>query len=183
MEGVGAESAAPPREAVHCLELLLDTCFIPFSATTVRRAVLEEVGAFDPRLAGTDDYELWMRVLSHGHGVLRMPGVLAVIRRRAGQISGDNAVMWTNLRDTYRIVADEYAIPEVLREKARGRAASLEPAILAARRAAERRATRGPAARIVAAVWRARMRLTWVRSWRVRTPGDLSQAFPDLRTS
>jgi glycosyltransferase involved in cell wall biosynthesis len=180
---LGRAGADPPRDPLACLELLLDNCFIPFSATTLRRSVLEEIGSFDPRLAGTDDFELWMRVLSRGHGVLRVPGVLAVMRRRAGQISGDSAVMWTNLRDTYRVVAEEFPIPEPLRAKARAKADALEPRIAAARQAAARHAERGPAGRAAAAVWRWRMRLTWVRSWRIRTPGDLSRAFPDLRTS
>ena len=171
----------PPRERVEFMEKLLETCFIPFSATTLRRSVIEEIGGFDPRLAGTDDYELWLRVLARGYGAVRAPGTLAVMRRRTGQISGDLPVMWRNLRQAYLLVAEEFDIPESVRLRARRRADQLLPAIAdAERRAAESR-DMGATGRAFHSAWSLRMKLTWVRHWRVRPPEDIAAVFPDLR--
>ena len=171
----------PPRDRVEFMEKLLETCFIPFSATTLRRSVIEEIGGFDARLAGTDDYELWLRVLARGYGAVRAPGTLAVMRRRTGQISGDLPVMWRNLRQAYLLVAEEFDIPESVRLRARRRADQLLPAIAdAERRAAESR-DMGAAGRALRSVWSLRMKLTWVRHWRVRPPEDIAAVFPDLR--
>lgn len=172
----------PPPDRTEFLERLLETCFIPFSATTLRRSVVEEIGAFDPRLAGTDDYELWMRVLARGHAAVRVPGTLAVMRRRSGQISGDLPVMWRNLREAYLLVADEYDAPESVRLRAQARAEQLIPAIWAAEMDAQAAGRRRPVAAAGRAVWRLRMKITWVRSWRIRPPRDVAAAFPELRT-
>jgi len=172
----------PPLEPAEFLERLLETCFIPFSATTLRRSVVEEVGAFDPRLAGTDDYELWLRIVARGHGAVRVPGTLAVMRRRPGQISGDLSVMWRNLRQAYLLVADEYDAPESVRLRARSRAEQLIPAIWAAEMDAEAARRRGALGKAGRALWNLRMHVTWVRSWRARSPRDLVEAFPDIRT-
>jgi glycosyltransferase involved in cell wall biosynthesis len=171
----------PPRDRVEFLEKLLETCFIPFSATTLRRSVIEEIGGFDPRLAGTDDYELWLRVLARGSGAVRAPGTLAVMRRRAGQISGDLPVMWRNLRQAYLLVADEFDIPESVRLRARSRADQLLPAIAEAERRAAEYRDMGPGGRALLAVWSLRMKVTWVRHWRVGLPEDVAAVFPDLR--
>ncbi len=170
----------PPRERVEFMEKLLETCFIPFSATTLRRSVIEEIGGFDPRLAGTDDYELWLRVLARGYGAVRAPGTLAVMRRRAGQISGDLPVMWRNLRQAYLLVAEEFEIPESVRLRARRRADQLLPAIAEAERRAAESRDMGAGGRALRAVWSLRMKLTWVRHWRVRPPEEIAAVFPDL---
>ena len=170
-----------PLDPEAFLARLLECCFIPFSSTTLRRSMLEEIGYFDPRLAGTDDYELWMRMVAHGHRALRVPGVHAVMRRVAGQISGNLAVIWDNLRVAYLLVADEYDIPDDLRDAARARAQAMEPAIAGARAAVERREARGPAGRMADRVWDLRLAVTWPRSWRPRPPADIARAFPDLR--
>ncbi len=170
-----------PLDPEAFLTRLLEKCFIPFTATTLRRSVLEEIGAFDPRLAGTDDYELWMRVVAAGHRAVRIPGVRSIMRRRAGQISGDLPVMWSNLRDTYLVVADEFEVSDAIRAGARSRAEALEPVIAAARETAALRRARGPLARLAAGVWSWRTAVTWPRSWHPRLPADVARAFPDLR--
>jgi hypothetical protein len=171
----------PPRDREEFFERLLEACFIPFSATTLRRSVVEEVGGFDPRLAGTDDYELWMRVVAAGQDTVWVHGTLGGVHQRAGQISGDLPVMWRNLREAYLLVADEFDIPEGARLRARARARQLLPAIAEAEHRAERAGRGGRMRSLGRALWRLRMRVTWVRSWRVRPPADVSRAFPDLR--
>jgi glycosyltransferase involved in cell wall biosynthesis len=171
----------PPRDRVEFLEKLLEICFIPFSATTLRRSVIEEIGGFDARLAGTDDYELWLRVLARGHGAVRAPGTLAVMRRRTGQISGDLPTMWRNLRQAYLLVAEEFEVPESVRLRARRRADQLIPAIADAERRAAQYERMGTGGRTLRSLWDLRMKVTWVRSWRVRPPEDIAAVFPDLR--
>jgi hypothetical protein len=103
------------------------------------------------------------------------------MRRRAGQISGDLPVMWRNLRQAYLLVAEEFDVPESVRLRARRRADQLLPPIAEAeRRAAEHRAM-GPAGRVLRSVWDLRMKITWVRHWRVGLPEDVAAVFPDLR--
>ena len=166
-----------PLDPEAFLARLLETCFIPFTATTLRRSVVEQVGAFDPRLAGTDDYELWMRIVAAGHRAVRIPGTRSIMRRKAGQISGDLPVMWSNLRDTYLVVADEFAVSDAIRARARSRAEERVPLIAEAREAVARRRAAAPRPRRrVRRSWR--MALTWPRSWHLRPPADVARRSP-----
>ena len=114
----------PPADTEAFLAQLVESCFIPFTATTVRRSVLEEVGAFEPRIAGTDDWELWIRIVASGARAVRVPGTLAVMGRVEGQISGDRAVMQRNLRAMFALVADEAPLSDV---DSRARARTCRP--------------------------------------------------------
>lgn len=176
--GAYGQTAGPPEGAEALLGRLIEGCFIPFSATTVRRSALEAVGPFDPRLAGTDDWELWIRIIASGVDVRRVPGALAVMRRVEGQISGNHEVMLRNDHAMFTIVADELDLPEPVRARARQRAAEAEARLAAGvARVPERQGG------LRSALSDLKERITWVRSWRVRYPRELAAAFPRLRRS
>lgn len=48
--------------AGHCFAALLQRNFISVLTVLIRKAVIDDVGRFNEQLAGTDDYELWLRV-------------------------------------------------------------------------------------------------------------------------
>lgn len=171
----------PPRDTESLIAALVEDCFFPFSGTSVRGSTLESVGFFDPGIAGTDDLDLFMRIVLAGHGAARIPGRLAVMRRIEGQISGDAAVMLTNLRLTYQKVVDDPATPERVRVRARQRMQELRPGIDVA--TAPERPRHPLVQRAVDALWRVRLSITWPRAWRVTLPGEIREAFPDLRRS
>ena len=99
------------------------------STVTVRRAVLEQVGGCSTTLAAAVDYELWLRIAAAGHGVLRVPGRHAVYRQRRGSIQNDprnELASYESLRDVYRALAEEWDVPEEVKDIARGRRAAIE---------------------------------------------------------
>ena len=65
-----------------------------FSATAVRRSVLEQVGGFDEdrALSGAEDWELWLRCLAATRAVFA-PGVGARLHFHGGNTVGDPARM------------------------------------------------------------------------------------------
>ncbi len=169
--------AVPPARADAFLRLLLERNFV-FTAATVPRTVLEEVGGFRPELAASEDYELWLRIAARGYGAVRPPGVLAVYRKRAGSVSTSDERMVVGMRDAFRIVAGEYDLPPELRTRARERVSELEA------RLAGLRGEGGARPRVHRARARAvRLKGALLRpvQWRRRPPPEVAAAFPDLR--
>jgi glycosyltransferase involved in cell wall biosynthesis len=74
----------PAREAF--LAALLRRNFV-FTATTVPRSVLETVGGFEEKLPTSEDYHLWLRILTAGFDPLWMGGPLAIYRLHERQAS------------------------------------------------------------------------------------------------
>jgi PST family polysaccharide transporter len=92
---------------------LLQRNFV-FNSVTVRRAVLEQVGGYDPRLSHAEDYELWLRIAISGFGVVRVAGPLAIWRDREDSLSEDQTAMVEGLRSVYRAVLERHpASPQV----------------------------------------------------------------------
>jgi O-antigen/teichoic acid export membrane protein/glycosyltransferase involved in cell wall biosynthesis len=92
---------------------LLQRNFV-FNSVTVRRAVLEQVGGYDPRLSHAEDYELWLRIAISGFGVVRVAGPLAIWRDREDSLSEDQPAMVDGLRSVYRAVLERHpASPQV----------------------------------------------------------------------
>lgn len=58
-----------------------------FGSTTIRRAALDEVGGFDPRLRACEDLDLWLRILAAGYGAARVDAALVEYRRRTDSLS------------------------------------------------------------------------------------------------
>jgi teichuronic acid biosynthesis glycosyltransferase TuaG len=74
-----------------------------FISALVARAAVEQVGGFSPECFGTEDYDLWIRLLEDGCRVAYNPKPLAVYRLAgAGSVSGDTARMARNTQVVYR---------------------------------------------------------------------------------
>lgn len=63
--------------------------YFPPGAALVRRAVLEEIGTFDPALAGHADYELWLRLAGAGKPAVYTGRPVLQYRRHAAGMSRD----------------------------------------------------------------------------------------------
>ncbi len=70
--------------------------YFPPHTVMIRRAVLDEVGGFDPALGGHADYELWLRVAGAGHRAAFVPEALANYRVHASSMSKDGEHMHTS---------------------------------------------------------------------------------------
>jgi glycosyltransferase involved in cell wall biosynthesis len=66
------------------------------------RALVDEAGGFCPELFGTEDYDLWLRILELRYRVVATREALTVYRRRPASVSGNTARMARSLQLTYR---------------------------------------------------------------------------------
>jgi glycosyltransferase involved in cell wall biosynthesis len=174
------ESRPPPPPGAsldQVLSTLASHNFLVVGAVTVRRAVLDEVGMFDPSLRSLEDYDLWLRIVAAGHPPVLAPGTPVILRDSSSSMSKDERVMSRWFAEVLRRLADEYEASEATREIARAKM-----------RQYERFGTRGTlGGRITAAVYGLRLRLTKLvnRFWRSRylrrtPPTEVAAAFPDL---
>ena len=166
----------PPADPVQMMLLMLRDNFV-FVSTTVPRAVLEEVGLFDPRLRSAEDMDLWLRILAAGHRAVRPPGVLGLKRERPTAMSQNHRRMIGSQVEICRRLALDDSLPDPVRSAARGRIERLE-GVAAGLEGRDRGR---------AAVIRIRRLLSPVRSavepgrrWRRRPPAEVAEAFPDL---
>lgn len=110
----------PPRDAREFLAELVQRNFV-FTSATVRRSALEEVGGYRELLTASEDYELWLRIVAHGYRAIRVPGLLAVYRKKPGTLSTNETSMVSSEREVVRIVAEEYEVPPEIQDLARKR--------------------------------------------------------------
>jgi GT2 family glycosyltransferase len=165
---------ALPRDPHDLMRLVLRRNVLHYGAT-VRMSALREVGCFNPSLRACEDVELWLRILAAGHSAVRAPGRLAVYRTRSGSLSTNATLMTRSLGEVYRLVAEEYDVPDSIRALAGAR-----------RRAEERRLAALTGERRLAAIALAvRRRLAPLRR-RVagrragEFPAEVATAFPQL---
>lgn len=62
--------ALPLNEPIDLLPTLIEANYIATSAIMVQRKWLESVHGFVPELRRVQDYDLWLRLAAHGHGML-----------------------------------------------------------------------------------------------------------------
>jgi Glycosyl transferase family 2 len=164
-----------PRDPYELMRLVLRRNVLHYGATA-RIAVLRDVGCFNPKLRACEDVELWLRILAHGHTAVRAPGRLTVYRSRSGSLSTQAVLMTSSLCEVYRLVAEEYDVPDDIRALAqiRRRAESRRLAALTNQR------------RIAGASERMRRQLGKVRRAVARgggpreIPDEIAAAFPHL---
>ena len=96
---LGAHAPAVPTG--RCLEHLFLGNFVLVPGVTMRRAVLDRVGAFDESLRSVEDYDLWLRAAEVSE-IGFIPEPLASWRDRPGQMS----------RNRDRMLACEVAVLE-----------------------------------------------------------------------
>ncbi len=90
------------------LESLLIGGYFPPHAVVVRRAVLDQVGAFDDALGGHADYELWLRIAAAGYQAVYVDERLAKYRVYASSMSRDREHMRATRHAALESVARRY---------------------------------------------------------------------------
>lgn len=73
-----------------------------YVSTLVPQSVGAQVGWFAPGLFGTEDHDLWIRILETGHRAVLNPETLAVYRLAGGSVSSNVARQGLNNQLTYR---------------------------------------------------------------------------------
>jgi glycosyltransferase involved in cell wall biosynthesis len=73
-----------------------------FVSAIVPRAVLEELGGFATDCLGTEEYDLWLRILETGRGVIAAREPLVVYRTADKTMSKNATVMSHSMQTTYR---------------------------------------------------------------------------------
>jgi GT2 family glycosyltransferase len=116
----------PPRDPLEFLALLLKRGNFVFTSTTVRHTALEQVGLFEAALKPAEDFGLWLRIVAGGFPAMRTPGNLAVYRKRPGSLSTNEAAILDGERESVRLVAEEYDVPEWIRALANDRLRKLD---------------------------------------------------------
>jgi glycosyltransferase involved in cell wall biosynthesis len=165
----------PPADPPGFLRLLVRRNFI-FAGATIRLAALQGTGGFNETLRAAEDYELWLRMLAHGHAAVRVPGPLAVKRVHPGAMSQDPERMYEALDEVWRLVSEEHPAPPDVRVRARELrvwAQSRRDAVHS--RSLSRRVARAVRARLGAL----HRRLDWRLTYRTPPP-EVAEAFPDL---
>jgi hypothetical protein len=180
-ERTGRIAAAPqsgpeplPDDPAEMILLLLRENII-WGTATVPMSVLTEVRGFRPSLRACVDYELWLRIVARGHRVVRAPGTLVVWRRTGETLSSDPILMTRTLCEVFRLVAEEYDVPEPVRALARSRREQERRRLGAL--TGERRVA-AAALRTRHALGRLRRRLT-PSPFGQETTADVMRAFPE----
>jgi glycosyltransferase involved in cell wall biosynthesis len=92
--------------------------FIATSTVMVRAGLFAEVGLFDEALAGTEDWDLWIRILAR-YEARKIQTVLVRYRESAGGLSGNVA---RHLLEEWKVIAKQVignqAVTSYIREKA-----------------------------------------------------------------
>ena len=161
-----------PRQPSEFFRSLLERGNYVFAGTTIRRWVFDKVGIFRADLRSAEDYELWLRIASRGYRFVRCPLKLAIYRQRPGQLSADRRSMLLRAAEVFQIVAEQYDVPEDVRELAR-------------RRMQEQERLSGSFTSI--RLRRVPRRLMWAFNWLsrmrhfyLRPPREIREVFPDL---
>lgn len=74
-----------------------------YVSSLVPRAVMGEAGPFATETWGSEDHDMWIRIMELGYRVLVLRETLAVYRRREGSVSSDLASMGRTNQTTYRL--------------------------------------------------------------------------------
>ena len=75
--------------------------------TTLRRALVEELGGFRPEFEGAQDYDLFLRVVAHTPHIHHIPRILYHWRRTAGSVA-DNIRRKPRVLESARFALDDY---------------------------------------------------------------------------
>jgi glycosyltransferase involved in cell wall biosynthesis len=86
---------SPVGGEITFLKAVAGECTIAYCAV-VRRAIVIEAGMFDTRLHGSEDFNLWLRVLKAGARIAHQNKPLYRYRRREGSATSDS--VWMNER-------------------------------------------------------------------------------------
>ncbi len=171
----GIEATAMGAEEL--LGALLAHNFITASTVTVRADALAAAGGYDTSLHGSEDYDLWLRIAAAGHGAVRPPGCLVLLRDRPGSQSKRRLMMARNHLVVLRLSRRRFELPAATREALDRQIAAQEVAVRGF----------GGDRDLPALRFRARYRLARLKTrllspflLRRRAPAEVAAAFPDL---
>jgi glycosyltransferase involved in cell wall biosynthesis len=88
-----------PLEPLDLERILRRNCI--YVSALVPRDAVQEIGGFDPDLFGTEDHDLWIRILETGRRAVLNREVLCVYHQPEGSISSNLARMAANNQKTY----------------------------------------------------------------------------------
>jgi glycosyltransferase involved in cell wall biosynthesis len=74
-----------------------------YGSSLLPRAIAEEVGGFSPECRGTEDHDLWVKVLEAGYRPVSNPKAVAVYRLREGSLSSNPLGMARNWQAVERL--------------------------------------------------------------------------------
>jgi GT2 family glycosyltransferase len=166
----------PPRDRDSFLLELLKRNFV-YTAVTVPRAVLEEVGGYDTRPVRSEDYLLSLKILTHGYNPVWVPGQHAMYRI-GGMRTSDMERMRSGLVTIYNAVELDEMPTEAHRELLLRRRRWAEREVQLERR--ERRLA-WEVRQLRHRLGRIRQRIGLGDSWYEAAPQEVAAAFPDLR--
>ena len=167
----------PPADRDAFLLELIQRNFV-YGETVVPAEVLSAVNGFDERRSsGSEDHDLWLRILMAGYRAVWVPGQHALYRQHAGQMTKDPLLMIRGVCAMYNDL-DIESMPTAAHRKALARS----------RRQAERELgivegtarLRGALRSIRHRLGRVRRRVGLGDSWDAVAPAEVAAAFPDL---
>jgi glycosyltransferase involved in cell wall biosynthesis len=114
--GIVASNARLLRSEGFLSETYMDLVHYPDEMTVARllhsnpifvsamspRAVVDEVGGFCPEIFGTEDHDLWVRIVERGYRVIANRDPLAVYRIQPGSVSANQGSMARASQAVYR---------------------------------------------------------------------------------
>ena len=83
----------PSRGEVTLERLVTQECSVNICACLIRREILFRAGLFDPTLRGTEDIDMWLRIVIHGGRITYQRRALAQYRRHPGGLSSNTVAM------------------------------------------------------------------------------------------
>jgi len=87
-----------PSEVTLARMLVSNPVFVGALST---RGLVDEAGGFCPELFGTEDYDLWLRIVERGYRIVARREALTVYRLRPASVSANLARMARSLQLTY----------------------------------------------------------------------------------
>ena len=147
-EPVSPTAGPPPRELTPVDFVAHNP--VATSTVLVRRSALDTVGGFDERFRGPEDYDLWLRLSGHVHGLL-LNEPLARYRHVVGSLSMDDRRF---LPEVLRVLDKAFGPGGALEAYRGSRRVALAEQYASASWMAYRRGARGTALRLLLASWR-----------------------------
>jgi glycosyltransferase involved in cell wall biosynthesis len=80
---------SPSESPVTFESLVLRQCTVHVCVTMARREALLDTGLFDPAFRGTEDIDMWLRMVKRGYRIVYQRRVLGRYRRQAGSLSSN----------------------------------------------------------------------------------------------
>lgn len=112
-EGKLFQDICPSTAPVTLEKFLTRECNV-FISALFKREILNEVGWFDEGLRGSEDFDLWLRMLQHGYRFAFLREPLARYRKRADSLSSSSVNYFQNV---LRVLCKALSAPQTTPEQ------------------------------------------------------------------